>query len=101
MKACTMPVATHGWLDGSKHVAGQFGTRLLLIDEHCGGGIIMEVDRHKLASAVLLRKDDGMTGDRGGSGSSMTQAVGPTAMPGGGMNDRWPCLAPSSAGSKT
>lgn len=31
----------------------------LLIDEHCDGGIIMEVDGHKLASAVLLRDDDG------------------------------------------
>ena len=27
----------------------------LLIDEHCDGGIIMEVDGNKLASAVLLR----------------------------------------------
>ena len=29
----------------------------LLIDEHCDGGIILEVDGHKLASAVLLRDD--------------------------------------------
>jgi hypothetical protein len=31
----------------------------LLIDEHCDGGIILEVDGTKLASAVLLRDDDG------------------------------------------
>ena len=30
----------------------------LLIDEHCDGGIILEVDGHKLASAVLLRDED-------------------------------------------
>jgi coatomer subunit zeta len=30
----------------------------LLIDEHCDGGVILEVDGHKLASAVLLRDDD-------------------------------------------
>jgi coatomer subunit zeta len=45
----------------------------LLIDEHCDGGIIMEVDGHKLASAVLLRDTD----DHGGSGSSSSNtAVG-------------------------
>ena len=32
----------------------------LLIDEHCDGGIILEVDGSKLASAVLLRDDEGM-----------------------------------------
>jgi coatomer subunit zeta len=59
----------------------------LLIDEHCDGGIIMEVDGHKLASAVLLRDDDGMAGgDGGGGGGGMPHAVGPTGMPGGGMN---------------
>lgn len=31
----------------------------LLIDEHCDGGIILEVDGSKLAAAVLLRDDDG------------------------------------------
>lgn len=31
----------------------------LLIDEHCDGGIILETDGGKLASAVLLRDDDG------------------------------------------
>lgn len=32
----------------------------LLIDEHCDGGIILETDGNKLASAVLLRDDEGM-----------------------------------------
>jgi len=31
----------------------------LLIDEHCDGGIILETDGGKLASAVLLRDDEG------------------------------------------
>jgi coatomer subunit zeta len=31
----------------------------LLIDEHCDGGIILETDANKLASAVLLRDDEG------------------------------------------
>ena len=35
----------------------------LLIDEHCDGGIILEVDGSKLAGAVLLRDDEGMGGD--------------------------------------
>lgn len=30
----------------------------LLIDEHCDGGIIMEVDGQKLAGAVLLRDEE-------------------------------------------
>lgn len=38
----------------------------LLIDEHCDGGIILEVDGSKLASAVLLRDDDGMVDQQGG-----------------------------------
>lgn len=32
---------------------------LLLIDEHCDGGIVLETDGHKLVSSVLLRDDDG------------------------------------------
>merc|ERR1712232_3715 len=32
----------------------------LLIDEHCDGGIILETDGNKLASAVLLRDDEGV-----------------------------------------
>jgi coatomer subunit zeta len=42
----------------------------LLIDEHCDGGVILEVDGRKLASAVLLRDDEGLeNGD--GSGMAM------------------------------
>ena len=36
----------------------------LLIDEHCDGGIILETDGSKLASAVLLR-DEEAPGDPG------------------------------------
>mmetsp|Transcript_5658 Transcript_5658/g.11946 ORF Transcript_5658/g.11946 Transcript_5658/m.11946 type:complete len:191 (-) Transcript_5658:209-781(-) len=32
----------------------------LLIDEHCDGGIILEVDGTKLAGAVLLRDEEGV-----------------------------------------
>lgn len=35
----------------------------LLIDEHCDGGIILEVDGRKLASAVLLRDEDAAGND--------------------------------------
>ena len=35
----------------------------LLIDEHCDGGIILEVDGSKLAGAVLLRDDEGPAQD--------------------------------------
>jgi coatomer subunit zeta len=38
----------------------------LLIDEHCDGGIILETDPHKLASAVLLRDDEGMVDEMAG-----------------------------------
>ncbi len=41
----------------------------LLIDEHCDGGFILEIDGAKLAGAVLLRDDDGQ-----GSGA-MPQGV--------------------------
>merc|ERR1719278_2534943 len=37
---------------------------LLLIDELCDGGIILEVDSHKLVSSVLLREDDGFVPDK-------------------------------------
>jgi hypothetical protein len=37
----------------------------LLIDEHCDGGIVLEVDGSKLASAVLLRDDDHGDGTHG------------------------------------
>lgn len=35
----------------------------LLIDEHCDGGLILEVDGRKLASAVLLRDEDASASD--------------------------------------
>jgi hypothetical protein len=53
----------------------------LLIDEHCDGGIILEVDGHKLASAVLLRDADdhhgGMedTSRRGTSAHAMQPGI--------------------------
>lgn len=40
----------------------------LLIDEHCDGGIILETDGSKLASAVLLRDDDHAQDSQGQSG---------------------------------
>ena len=49
----------------------------LLIDEHCDGGIIMEVDGHKLANAVLLRDDDALD-DSARNGA----AAGHVAQPG-------------------
>lgn len=52
----------------------------LLIDEHCDGGIILEVDGHKLAAAVLLRDEEpaggeghaGFTGAAHGGGAELT-----------------------------
>ena len=40
----------------------------LLIDEHCDGGIILETDGSKLASAVLLRDEETQGGDPGMGG---------------------------------
>jgi hypothetical protein len=49
----------------------------LLIDEHCDGGIILEVDGAKLASAVLLRDDTDGGSDRGMQNQpGMVQAPG-------------------------
>jgi len=36
---------------------------LLLIDEHCDGGIILEIDPHRLVSSVILKDDDGTEKD--------------------------------------
>lgn len=48
---------------------------LLLIDEHCDGGIILESDPHKLVSSVVLRDDDGMEDAPGaGGGPPVPQA---------------------------
>ncbi len=51
----------------------------LLIDEHCDGGIILETDGGKLASAVLLRDEDtpGMEPGMGGMGQPLQQGVPP------------------------
>lgn len=55
----------------------------LLIDEHCDGGIILEVDGSKLASAVLLRDGD----DRGEEETMMAGAGGRPMGPPGGAGD--------------
>ena len=64
----------------------------LLIDEHCDGGIILEVDGSKLAAAVLLRDDepagmdDPMGGGpgQGGAGGGRPQQQGLPAGAGSG-----------------
>eukprot|EP00529_Nitzschia_sp_RCC80_P032028 CAMPEP_0113466766 /NCGR_PEP_ID=MMETSP0014_2-20120614/14450_1 /TAXON_ID=2857 /ORGANISM="Nitzschia sp." /LENGTH=225 /DNA_ID=CAMNT_0000359017 /DNA_START=78 /DNA_END=755 /DNA_ORIENTATION=+ /assembly_acc=CAM_ASM_000159 len=48
----------------------------LLIDEHCDGGLILETDGSKLASAVLLRDDEGIpdhSGHQAGGGGMAGQ----------------------------
>lgn len=50
----------------------------LLIDEHCDGGVILEVDGAKLSSSVLLRDDDDMVADAG-AGESAPQGSAPSA----------------------
>jgi hypothetical protein len=56
----------------------------LLIDEHCDGGIILEVDGSKLASAVLLRDDDGVGDDsqQGLHGQGAQLGMAPGVAPG-------------------
>mmetsp|Transcript_14996 Transcript_14996/g.21960 ORF Transcript_14996/g.21960 Transcript_14996/m.21960 type:complete len:252 (-) Transcript_14996:155-910(-) len=51
----------------------------LLIDEHCDGGIILEVDGHKLASSVLLRDEDEVDAEAGESGVDGTGGVAPSS----------------------
>lgn len=57
----------------------------LLIDEHCDGGLILEVDPTKLAGAVLLRDEDsgeaGAAGMQGGQGMAGTQGLPPGVSP--------------------
>jgi len=55
----------------------------LLIDEHCDGGIILETDGNKLASAVLLRDDDGMLDSQGGNQGGMGGHAQTQGMPAG------------------
>lgn len=50
----------------------------LLIDEHCDGGVILEVDGAKLSSSVLLRDDEDMVADAG-AGESAPQGSAPSA----------------------
>jgi hypothetical protein len=54
----------------------------LLIDEHCDGGIVLEVDGSKLASSVLLR-DDNEPGQKEGGENAQAAGAAPSAM--GGM----------------
>ena len=57
----------------------------LLIDEHCDGGIVLETDGGKLASAVLLRDDDGgVSTDASQAGVAGTQGL-PAGVTGGDM----------------
>eukprot|EP00548_Thalassiothrix_antarctica_P005793 CAMPEP_0194145590 /NCGR_PEP_ID=MMETSP0152-20130528/17639_1 /TAXON_ID=1049557 /ORGANISM="Thalassiothrix antarctica, Strain L6-D1" /LENGTH=224 /DNA_ID=CAMNT_0038845863 /DNA_START=50 /DNA_END=724 /DNA_ORIENTATION=- len=57
----------------------------LLIDEHCDGGIILETDGSKLASAVLLRDDEGgMEPEPSQQGMAGTQGL-PAGVSGGDM----------------
>eukprot|EP00565_Helicotheca_tamesis_P005053 CAMPEP_0185723440 /NCGR_PEP_ID=MMETSP1171-20130828/284_1 /TAXON_ID=374046 /ORGANISM="Helicotheca tamensis, Strain CCMP826" /LENGTH=247 /DNA_ID=CAMNT_0028391143 /DNA_START=56 /DNA_END=799 /DNA_ORIENTATION=+ len=53
----------------------------LLIDEHCDGGIILETDGAKLASAVLLRDDDGAALMQAEQGAGQGQGGKPTGAP--------------------
>ena len=63
----------------------------LLIDEHCDGGIILEVDPHKMASAVLLRDEQDHSGSAGedpihggsGGGGGMIASGGMQGVPPG------------------
>lgn len=57
----------------------------LLIDEHSDGGIILETDGHKLASAVLLRDDDGTAEPEvAAGGAAATQGL-PAGVTGGDL----------------
>lgn len=59
----------------------------LLIDEHCDGGIILEVDANKLAGSVLLR-DDEDNGDMNGAAAAGAEQAAAGGQAGGipGMN---------------
>jgi len=54
---------------------------LLLIDELCDGGIILETDSHKLVSSVLLREDDGFVQEQ--QGMPRANTMGATGMAAG------------------
>jgi len=55
----------------------------LLIDEHCDGGIILETDGSKLASAVLLRDDDPTQDQSNGGPAGMAGQAQQQGMPSG------------------
>jgi hypothetical protein len=55
---------------------------LLLIDEHCDGGIILEVDANKLAGSVLL-KDEEENAEMNGAAEAATSGMNGI---GGGLN---------------
>mmetsp|Transcript_26131 Transcript_26131/g.29356 ORF Transcript_26131/g.29356 Transcript_26131/m.29356 type:complete len:217 (+) Transcript_26131:175-825(+) len=55
----------------------------LLIDEHCDGGIILETDGSKLASAVLLRDDDPTQDPSNGGPPGMAGQAQQQGMPSG------------------
>jgi Vesicle coat complex COPI, zeta subunit len=55
----------------------------LLIDEHCDGGVVLEVDGHKLASSVLLR-DEAEEGMVGGGGGGLSEGGGGEGAPSSG-----------------
>jgi hypothetical protein len=57
----------------------------LLIDEHCDGGIILEVDPNKLAGCVLL-KDEDENADMNGVDPAAGGAPGMNGMSAGGIN---------------
>lgn len=59
----------------------------LLIDEHCDGGIILEVDANKLAGSVLL-KDDEENGEmmNGGAEGAPGGAANMNGVASGGLN---------------
>ena len=58
----------------------------LLIDEHCDGGIILEVDGSRLAGSVLLRDDDDMAKE-GGEGAPAAIAASAGGLRGMGMQN--------------
>ncbi len=58
----------------------------LLIDEHCDGGVILEVDGSKLASSVLLRDEDEAMGVAGADGEAAAGASNGVASNSMGMS---------------
>merc|ERR1712151_1074534 len=57
---------------------------LLLIDEICDGGIILETDSHKIVSSVLLREDDGFPREQQQAAAGAMPRPGPNSAMGAG-----------------